>query len=47
MGAVLVTRAMLNKVSKKKPVLDSEFDRLNALSTQTIAALDDQVATTS
>ena len=43
MATVIVTRTMLNKVSKKKPVLDSEFDRLKALSAQTIAALDDQV----
>jgi hypothetical protein len=43
MATVIVTRTMLNKVSKKKPVLDSEFDRLKALSVQTIAALHDQV----
>ena len=43
MGTVIVTRTMLNKASKKQPVLDSEFDRLKALSAKTIAALDDQV----
>ena len=43
MGTVIVTRTMLNKASKKQPVLDSEFDRLKALSAKTITALDDQV----
>jgi hypothetical protein len=43
MASVIVTRTMLNKISKKKPVLDTEFDRLNALSAMTIAALGDEV----